>query len=227
MNKASSERRDQRILEHIARFRLSTVESIQAVLLRNLSLNAIRKIVRRLCADRLLQKFQLKHPREYLILGDRGARRLGLGQHRSAPLGPQALPLDYAILVYATLGHTPRLRLTTDEVRHRCPWLPEALIKTPHCMDASQTLELIRVDLGGPADHVARKCAIDISKRCRVPEFPALVASPLFRLVVITATDGKSAAIQKACARHDWPNGLTMHFATVSKLLSSGGSHHA
>jgi hypothetical protein len=223
MDKLSIRRRDQKILEHIARFRLSTIECLRVALFRNLSLNAVRKIVRRLCADRQLQKFSIKHPRDYLILGDRGARRLGLGQHRSAPLGPQALPLDYAILVYATLGSTPRLRLTTDEVRHRCPWLPEALIKAPHCMDASQTLELIRVDLGGPADHVARKCAIDISKRCRIPEFPALAASPSFRLVVITATDGKSAAIQKACARHEWPAGLTMHFATVSKLLFSGG----
>ncbi len=36
---------------------------------------------------------------------------------------------------------------------------------------------LVRVDLGGPAGHVARKCAADLTERCRVPEFLTLVAA--------------------------------------------------
>jgi hypothetical protein len=224
----SSTERDLLILEHVARYRMTTLEAIQRVVLRGLSRNAVNKITNRLCSRGLLRKYTLLYPENYFVLSELSVRNFGLGIQRSTPLGPQSLPQEFAMLAFATLGHQQHLRLNALEVRKRCPWLPLSLSAAPYCMDPSGILELVRVDLGGPADHVARKCAADVNERCRIPEFPAAVAAGQFRLVVITSTASKVDAIRRAFQHHSWPSGLLVHFTVVSQLLSlSSGENHA
>lgn len=219
--------RDRKIVEHLVRYRLTTVEVLCRVVLPGLSSNALSKIASRLCDAGYLRKYTLLHPTRYFVLSETGANSLGVGNHRAAPLGPQSLPLEYAILVYATLGKTPRRRLTAEEVLRKCPWLKPALAEAPHCEDEQhEVLELIRVDLGGPADHVARKCAADVTARRRWREFATLLARRQFRLVVITATKEKAAAVRQALDRHDWPTGLLIHFSVVPQLLSLTASRN-
>lgn len=213
--------RDRQIVDHVGRYRLSTVEVLSPVVLAGLSRNAVTKLVNRLCDGDYLQKYTLLHPTQYFVLGAAGANLLGLGLHRTAPLGPQSLPTEYGLLIYATLAKHPRTRLTKAEVLRKCPWLPPALADAPHCADEQHdVLELVRVDLGGPADHVARKCFADLNQRRRLRDFPPLVAQGRFRLVIITATKEKATAVRQALDRHDWPAGLLVHFSVVSQLLS-------
>ena len=216
--------RDRLILEHVARYRLTTLEAIQRVVLLGLSRNAVSKIVNRLCDAGLLQKHTLQYPTNYFLLGELAVRNFGLGSHRATPLGPQSLPHEFAVLAFATLGTQQHLRLNAVEVKRRCPCLLLSLAAAPHCLDAANVLELVRVDLGGPADHVARKCVADVAERCRIPEFLALVTSGQFRLVIITATTEKVAAIQRALNNHLWPAGLLVHFSVVHQLLFLGAS---
>jgi hypothetical protein len=147
---------------------------------------------------------------------------MGISGYRAMPLGPQSLPQEFAMLSFATLGAKPHLRLCHEEVLERCPWLPMYMANAPHCLDHVDVLELVRVDLGGPADHVARKSATDLANRCRIREFPAMIADQRFRLVVITSTIGKASAIKRALDRHDLPAGLLVHFSVVPQLLSLG-----
>ena len=220
--------RDRLILEHVARFRLTTLEAIQRVVLRGVSRNAVNKIANRLCHAGLLRKHTLLYPMNYFVLGELAVRSLGVGSHRATPLGSQSLPQEFALLAFATLSTHQHLRLNAAEVKRRCPWLSLSLTAAPHCIDQSNVLELVRVDLGGPADHVARKCAADLTERCRIPEFLALVAAGQFRLVVITSTAEKVAAIQRALHNHLWPTGLLVHFSVVPQLLSLGArANHA
>ena len=220
--------RDRLILDHVARYRLTTLEAIRRVVLRGLSRNAVSKIVNRLCDARLLRKLPLLYPMNYFVLGELAVRSLGIGIHRAESLGPQSLPQEFAMLAFATLGTHQHLRLNAAEVKRRCPWLPLSHATAPHCLDEANVLELVRVDLGGPADHVARKCAADLSERCRIPEFLSVVTASQFRLVVITSTTEKVAAIQRALSHHQWPSGLLIHFSVVPQLLSIGASaHHA
>ncbi len=220
--------RDRLILDHVTRYRLTTLDAIRCVVLPGLSRNAVSKIANRLCAAGLLRKFRLLYPMNYFVPGELAVRSLGIGVHRAKPLGSQSLPQEFAVLAFATLGTKPHLRLTTAEVQARCPWLPVSLAKAPHCLDHADVLELIRADLGGPADHVARKCAADLTERCRVPEFLTLVAAGQFRLVIITATTEKVAAIQRSLKHHLWPPGLLVHCSVVPRLLSLGASaNHA
>ena len=221
--------RDRQIVEHVGRHRLTTVEVLRRTVLTGLSRNAVTKIVTRLCDTDYLQKYTLLHPTQYFVLGAAGANLFGLGLHRTTPLGPQSLPMDYAVLIYATLGKYSRIRLTKAEVLQRCPWLDPALADAPHCADEQHgVLELVRVDLGGPADHVARKCVADLNERRRLRDFSLLLAKGGFRLVIITATKEKATAVRQALDRHDWPDGLLIHFSVVSQLLSlSVSQNHA
>lgn len=220
--------RGREILAHVARFRLTTLEAIEKVVLPELSRNAISKIVTRLCERRALNKFTLLHPMKYFVVGDRTARTLGLSSHRSAPLGPQSLPQEYAVLAFASLGTKRHVRLTQSELQKRWSWLTGPLASATYCLDQDGVLELTRVDLGGPADHVARKCADDLGKRCRIPEFLELLKANRFRLVVITSTSGKVTAIQRSLDLHTWPRGLQIHFSIVPQLLLIGVStNHA
>lgn len=221
--------RDRKIVEHVLRYRLTTVEVLRRVVLPGLSPNALSKIAGRLCDAGYLRKYTLLHPKRYFILSETGANAMGVGNHRATPLGPQSLPQEYAVLIYATLGQTLRRRLTKAEVQGKCPWLAPAMAEAPHCEDQQhEVLELIRVDLGGPADHVARKCAADVAERRRLREFATLLAQRHFRLVVITATKEKAVAVRQALDRHEWPSGLLIHFSVVPHLLPLAASpNHA
>lgn len=216
--------RDRLILEHVARYRMTTLEAIQRVVLRGLSRNAVKKLANRLCDAGLLQKHTLLYPVKYFVLGELAVRNFGIGIHRAESLGPQSLQQEYAMLAFATLGTHQHLRLNAAEVKRRCPWLPLVFTAAPHCIDEANVLELVRVDLGGPANHVARKCLADLTERCRVQEFRTLVTAGQFRLVIITATTEKVTAIQRALTNHLWPPGLLVHFSVVPQLLSLGAS---
>jgi hypothetical protein len=221
--------RDRKVIDHVARYRLTTIPVLTKTVLHGLSSNAVAKIANRLTSAGYLQKFTLLHPARYFMLGNKGAAMLGRSSRPGMAPGSQSLPTDYGLLAYATLGKQSRLRMARSEVTALCPWLPARLASAPHCYDAERNiLELIRVDLGGSADHVARKCAADLSERLAIPEFARTVAQSQFRLVVITATREKAVAIQQALNRHEWPNGLAIHLSVVSQLLSlTARIHHA
>jgi hypothetical protein len=213
--------RDRQILEHVSRYRLTTIAALRRVLGADLSRKAASKIVGRLCDTGYLRAFTLIHPTRYYVLGTRAAKLLGISVQRSLPLGPQALPMEYAALAYAMLSKQSRKRLNPMEILAACPWLTDPMIRATHCFDESHgVLELLRVDLGGPADHVTRKCLADLNERRRLPEFLPFVRSGKFRLVLITATSEKASALRKALDRHDWPTELPIHFSIVSDLLS-------
>lgn len=214
--------RHRAVLKHVARYRMTIVEALGRTVLPGLSANAITKIVNRLCRSGYLKKYPLLHPVKYFVLGKSGIKLFDPKRSDDpTPLGPQSLPLEYAILVYATLGKRLRIRQTPEEVLAQCPWLGKALAKSPHCKDEqSGVLELIRVDLGGAADHVARKCVADLVIRQRIRDFRRFAAEGGLRLVVITATQEKAAAVRQALARHDWPDGVLLHFSVIPQLLN-------
>ncbi len=218
--------RDFAVLHHVLRYRLTTIAALCRTVLPGLSANAAGKIVNRLCAAGYLQKYDMVHPGKYYVLGDQGVRLLGAGGHRTVSLGPQSLPTEYAVLAYATLGQHQRRRLTSDEVSLRCPGLKRSLADAPHCEDPTRgVLELVRVDLGGPVDHVVRKCHRDLVRRYRFPHFARLVTQGEFRLAVITTTSAKAAAIRQSLDRRDWPGGLMIHFSVIPELLTIMTSH--
>jgi len=221
--------RDRYILEDVARYRLTTNEVLHTRFFRGQQSNAVTKVTARLCRLDYLRQFPLYHPRTYFTLGAHGAALLGLPENRAVPLGSQSLPTEYAVLAFATLGRTHHVRLTQNELAARYPDLKPGLLEQPHCLDETgTTLELVRVDLGGRPDHVARKCAADIRARATVEPFVRLLRGQQFRLVVVTCTCEKAAAIRGALNSRVWPDGLLIHLAVVPELVHLTRSlHHA
>lgn len=213
--------RDREILEHVVRYRLTTKETLHRLFFNDNEPNAAIKVANRLCDEGWLRKLPLLYPRQYLVAGARTVQSFGVPTARSLPLGPQALPTEYAVLHYATSDEKVE-RLKRHEVSARFDWYRAEWAAAAHCVRVTETatvLELVRVDLGGPADHVARKCVADFETRNHSPEFQHAVNKTLFRLVLITATADKAAATQLSLHGHLWPDGLSFHLAVIPELL--------
>lgn len=208
--------RDQTIIELTNRYRLGTNATYQQLAFDGQSMNAVSKVTARLCREGLLSRYPLVPPEDYFTLGPRSARQLGVSERRTEPLGPQALPIDYAVLLYATNGN--RTRLSSDDLRENASWLPSELTYLPHCKTSKGILELIRVDLGGSPQHVAKKAAADCSRRMEVPEFQDLVRSDRFQLVVLTTTGSKARLIRQAIASMPWDHDIRLHLAVIPRL---------
>lgn len=213
--------RDQTILDHVVRYRITTNEVLHHALFDHCLLNAVTKVTSRLCCRDYLRRYPLCYPRCYFTLGSRATSLLGLPENRSLPLGPQSLPTEYALLVFAVMGKSDHVRLTRGEFNKQFPSVKTGLAEQAYCFDADQdVLELVRVDLGGAVDHVARKCEADIAARRDDSPFSTLLQEERFRLVIITTTAEKAAAIQQSLRSRIWPDGLLLHIAVVSDLLN-------
>ena len=208
--------RDQQIIQLTDRYRIGTNAAYQKALFGQQSLNAVSKVTARMCRQGWLQRYPLVPPEDYFTLGPKAVRQFGYSKGRTEPLGPQALPIDYAVLLYAT--HGERTRLLPNELRDFAPWLPDDLCHAPFCSTSRGVLELIRVDLGGSPQHVARKTASDCSKRMEVTEFRQLVVDRKFQLVVLTTTTAKARLIRQAIEGLPWEANVQLHIAAISKL---------
>lgn len=210
--------RDKEILDFIIRYRLGTNASLHKAIFADQSINAVTKVTARLCASGFLRRYPLLPPETYFRIGPEAVRQLGISPRRTEPLGPQSLPSDYAVLLYATHTTKSRRRLTSDELADYMPWLPDELRRAPYCLMDDGRLELVRVDLGGSPQHVARKAAADISARLEVPELTNLVAAGRFQLAILTTTNDKSRLITSAIETQGWSQTVRIHMATIQRL---------
>lgn len=214
--------RQQRIVKHVIRYRHSTIDVVYQRYFAGRSFDAAVKAVQGLSHGGWLQKFPLIYPTTYFVPGRRAVRAYGLTKSLTQPLGPQSLPVAHAVLLYATADRN-LFRLDTAEIRRQFPWYARDWTTLPHCHRTQQKtarLELIRVDLGTPADHIARKCAADIRLRLKSASFRTELERGTFAITVATPTTEKAAAIQQTLSRHVWPSGLSFQLAVIPPLLS-------
>jgi len=210
--------RDHSIVNFVLRYRLATNRVVASQLLAGRTMNAVAKVTARLCATDILSRYVLVPPEKYFRLGSHAISSLGLSSRLSEPLGPQSLPTDYATLIYATSGNARRRRLTTGELSEYMPWLPSDLSHSPYCVDAKGQLELVRVDLGGSPQHVARKTAQAAHDRIDVPQISELAATTRFQVVVLTTSEEKSKAILKALVASGCTDAVRVHIAVIPRL---------
>ena len=208
--------RDEKIVQLTDRYRMGTNAAFHRLIFHGQSLNAVTKVTARMCRQGWLCRYPLIPPEDYFTLGPVAVRQLGHSLRRSEPLGPQALPIDYAVLLYAT--HGDRIRLHVTELQSQVPWLPDELTYVPYCRTSGGVLELIRVDLGGTPQHIAKKAATDCARRLEIPEFRLLVESDRFQLVVLTTTSSKARLIRQAIEGLAWESRTRLHLATISRL---------
>lgn len=218
MSRAPFRERDQAYVDFVIRNKLATNQVLASQLLAGRSINAVAKVTARLCKAEILSRYMLIPPETYFRLGQRAIACLGLSARFAQPLGPQALPTDYATMIYAMTGSTRRRRLTMHEVDEYMPWLPNDLKHSPYAVDAKGNLELIRVDLGGSPQHVARKTTVAANERLEVPEIADLAHASQFQIVLLTTSEEKAAAIAKSLATAGCTNAVRVHLAVIPRL---------
>lgn len=215
--------RQQQIVAHVVRDRLTTNEVVQQRFFAGGHPTSVTRATAQLCETGWLTSFPLVYPTRYFRLGKRAASAFGTTLHATRPLGPQALPTEYAVLRYTATNHEAVLRLTVAELNTLHPWYQPAWRTAPHCLrqqDGEPQTELIRVDLGGPVDHLTRKCHAEIAVRYVADEFRTLLDQRQFQLVIVTGTTHKAAQIDSALALRDWPTGVRFRIAVFTDLLT-------
>jgi hypothetical protein len=212
--------RDSDIFEHILRYRLTTREVLHRLFFPEVKPNAVTKVTSRLCDSGFLRQCGLYEKRKYFVFGAEAARLLGVGPKRTEELGVQTRPIEYATLAYCTAEPT-RERLTRDELQEHHPELLVPGIDASHYYldrDGSSTrLSSIRVDCGGSADHVIRKCREDLGKRLEFDAFRTHVANDQYMIAIITGRPEKATAIRQTLERHEWP--IRFRIAVVPELI--------
>ncbi len=201
--------RDYEILEHIARYRLTTREVLHRLFFTDSEVNAVTKVTSRLVENRFLNRFDLHSGKSYFVFAPNSARLLGISLKKTNALGPQALVQNYGILQFCCLSEHPRERLLVQELAQRFTDLRGKHLRAGSFYIDSQSgetrLASIRVDHGGPSAHVVRKCRGDLESIVSNKAIAGLINEQRFMFAIITANEQKVSDIQEALKRQTWP----------------------
>lgn len=215
--------RDRRIIDDIMRYRLTTNEFIQRRYLPQANINAAVKISGRLVRQGWLNAYPLYDKRQYFGVGPRLSKQFGISMYRTRPLGPQALATHVSIARYVFCSSTKSMRLVSpDELIEAFPWLGDRKLPAASILeqaDGALVWRLVRVDLGGRPDHIARKCSAEIEPLKDCSEFQSVLEAGQFVNVVLTASRPKKQMIERALADHRWPTGIRFQIGIVPELL--------
>jgi hypothetical protein len=212
--------RDHDIFEHVRRYRLTTREVLHRLFFPEVKPNAVTKVTSRLSQSGFLKRFDLYESRDYFVLGPEAARILGVPHKRTEELGVQALPIEYATLLFCS-GAGDRERLTREELKAHHPSILVPGVDSSHYYldrEGGKTrLTSLRVDCGGPPDHVARKCREDLDRRLEHQAFRDLVANGQFMIAILTGREEKASAIHESLKRHQWP--IRFRLSAIPELI--------
>lgn len=217
--------RDRRIMADVVRYRLTTNEIVRWCYVPTGSANAATKITGRLVRQGWLNAYPLVDKRLYFVPGKSLVRTLGLPAGRTRPLGVQSLATHLSLANFCKSGTTPYQLLDDAGIAERFPWIPQPLRSTAHVVSVGhdRSLRLIRVDFGGTADYVAKKCRAELSRRESVPGFAKLLSAKQLVLVVLTATECKCDLIKQAIQKLSWPPTIRLQVVVDGDLSQLTG----
>lgn len=222
MNDATSVRvtdRDQEILDHVTRHRITTREAVQRLFLPEHELNAVTKVLRRLVradflADGVLPDGQTK----YWRLSQSYVNAMGLHPYNAKPLNFGPAIEHFGVLAFCCLRDTPRHLFTREEFRGEFPdHYDERLLRSHYYLDTDkdgvERLGLIVVDAGRRDEmRWIRRFRQLYQRRLSLPGFRKRLRSPdmLFLIAVVVPTHGKKAALVRSIAEAEqngdhWP----------------------
>lgn len=186
-------RRDNSILKHIYRMRLSTPEIVHQMYFPDATLNAVSQVMKRHAARRSVNSYPLWGKRIYWTLGSRWIRSHGVSRRRTLPIGEQALPVEYGVLIYCCRNPDGivRKRLLPHELQKPYPWFPDSMLHHPFCLEhgsSTRRLAAIRVEASSSTEHIIEKHLQVLYRWRQVAEFDQLFRDDGFMFVNITPT---------------------------------------
>lgn len=225
--------RDEAILEHIRRYRITTIEVLHRLFWKpETTLNAVSQVLARLGAH--VRGVDLG-ARSFYQLTVEAARELGEDEDFAKPPGATSLARHFAMLEFCSLGDERREHITARELRENFPTFNGRGIARNgyfHTFDSPAKLGWLEVDCGNHAATRAKKCWRQFTKRYEAEElgFKRLADAGQFAIALVTTSPGKKLALERALQKLD-PFPITIHVSsTLRELLGreagEGGSHN-
>jgi hypothetical protein len=197
--------RDEAILEHVHRYRISTIEVLHRLFWEpGTTLNAVSQVLGRL--DAHLQTAPLVGPRRYYLLTPEAAREFGEEEEFARPLGATSLARHYAMLELCCLSDERREHITPRELREGFPRFNLRGVARHgyfHTHGEPPRLGWLEVDCGGHAARRARKCLEQFRKRHQHEAFRELADRGQFGIALVTTSPAKREAIERALEKLD------------------------
>jgi len=195
--------RDDAILDHVHRYRLSTPDFLQREFFPGSTPSAVSKVTARLVAESYLIDRQLRPGFRYYVLGGRGAALLGADPRSARRFTEQSLPLAYGLLAFCIANGL--IRLTSSEFQESFPELVSARSQTSgYFRDTREDrprLGMVLLDRGSPPKQILRKIDRLILQRYRNPSFLSLIQSGHFSITILTAWPVKQQYLLSALRR--------------------------
>jgi len=235
LNIESNDDRNEAVLQHIARYRLSTF----AVMMRlpefkDTKPRALRELLRECCDFGELSSAALHAGIRYWFLTAKGAIRCGLDESRSGPLSETAKIRAYALLLFCCGSNQPHYRLTADELSSRFSALHRPGMPGTYYLEPAESgcIGLMRIDAGhcGRWDRIAQSVRDDITLHRRLPGFRQLIQSCRFEITVLTVLPAKAERIASVVQSLPEVKHVPVHVVAQPELLplihSSHGTEH-
>lgn len=217
--------RDQQILEHVKRYRITTSDILQGLFFAENQPGSVKNVLKRLKNDDYLQSQPLFQKRVYYQLTAKSARYLGETEDAAKPLGPQALIRRYGVLAYCCQVANGRQakRLTRQEFEQAFPHFFQEIDigQTDYYLDRhGETVRLgqLVIDLGGDYQRLANKCRNEIVDRAiHVSGLKELLTEKLFVLTLVVGEESKQKALLNLFQKKPLP--VWMRVETVPELV--------
>ena len=193
--------RDEEILEHLRRYRLSTKEVLHGLFFDDSEPAAVLKVMRRLTKAGYVSTHEPKGLPQYFRVGPETIRMMGLSKKSCLPHGVQALPIHLGVLLLCCTGERRPVRLTNSEISRNNPEILQGkkkrVIYLKYENPKTQKVELCvaRVDLGGAPHHVARQCDKDIERLLKNDAIQSLMLKGQFAIELVTVSREKAEQI--------------------------------
>ncbi|MCC7334675.1 MAG: hypothetical protein IT422_06245 [Pirellulaceae bacterium] len=201
--------RDSDILEHIARYRLTTRDVLHRLFFSDSEPNAVTKVTSRLVKHRFLNRFDLPLGRSYFVFGPNAMRIFNVAGNKSKAMGPQSLAENLGMLYFCCAQEELHERLLVREMFENFGRITGKKLKLASFYidqtTGTPTLSQMRVDLGGPAAHVIRKCRAYLETAASNQIFSELITHQRFMITLITSTKSKAQDLEDTLLRHTWP----------------------
>ena len=204
-------KRDMQILQHVAKFRMTTQDALHARFFAGQQRDAVKSTLRRLCGagpqGYFLKAEPLDARRVYYRLTPRATQVLGLADDLARPLGIQARIRRYAILWLMCIDDSAvrvpfNLRDFPDHFPIAADRLPRSNFYIEDQPGGATRLGFSVVDTGRHRQRVFRNTATTMKRFLEKGWIDAFITSRCFELSVLTLTDTARDAIESELAQY-------------------------
>ena len=200
--------RDEAILKHVARYRLTTTEVLRRLFFAEAKPGGEKNVVRRLTGDYLAAQ-PLYGKRVYYQLTPMAAKTVGESEESATPFGPQALVRLYGVLAFCCLGKTLKKVFTRTEFSQAFPFA-EALDlgQTHFYLDydgRTARLGQIVVEQGGEYQRLLLKCRKIIERGREIPGFKEIIADELLVIALVIGEPSKRETLTEQLHKNPLP----------------------